>query len=149
MFGGLTYQSQSDTIRIDVEANCRAQVSWGLVHVRAHVEAPSPDVLVPRMRLGSIRAFYFHEYMRHAMRPSPVALARVVWDGENPVTFGPSYPDDGDTGPRDIWAWAHTGLMLFQTANHPLRFRVRSWFYVFWDRARLDARGTMVRPWRS
>ena len=58
------------------------------------------------------------------------------------------YFDDIDTGPAEIWGWAHqsetTARFIYQENRWPLR----EWSYVMWDQSRLDALDILESPWQ-
>lgn len=56
---------------------------------------------------------------------------------------------DPDTGAADVWRWAHQKRTLANFIYHQDRSVLRSWAYVLWDRARLDAVGVFQKPWEG
>jgi len=58
-----------------------------------------------------------------------------------------SFFEDPDTGPMDVWKWAHKEESSIQFTNSHLRQDLRDWGYVIWDRARLDALEILKAPW--
>lgn len=56
---------------------------------------------------------------------------------------------DVDSGPEDIWRWAHQGESPASWIYQKNRQRLREWGYVMWDRSRLEAIGIIKEPWED
>lgn len=75
-------------------------------------------------------------------------LSEMVSEEEDDYVCAPFVKDD-DSGPEDVWRWAHqlstSQLFVFSDSHIP----VRKWAYVMWDRWRLDSWGVFDRPWEK
>lgn len=61
----------------------------------------------------------------------------------------PPYYADSDSGPMDVWRWAHQeeswGSWVYREDRSPLR----QWGYVMWNKSRLEATGIFQKPWED
>ena len=70
-------------------------------------------------------------------------------DEEQENFIAPPVIDDSDSGPEDVWRWAHQ-----EEDSHNFRYSqrqasLRRWAYVMWDRQRLDAWSVMDKEWQQ
>jgi len=54
---------------------------------------------------------------------------------------------DPDTGPADVWRWAHQEQTCVHFVNTDLRRPLREWAYVMWSRRRLEQMNIFQTPW--
>ncbi|KAJ5513410.1 hypothetical protein N7463_002962 [Penicillium fimorum] len=54
---------------------------------------------------------------------------------------------DPDSGPEDVWRWAHSNQPCSQFVFSLSQAPLREWAYVMWDRQRLDGWRVFERPW--
>ncbi|KAJ5835710.1 hypothetical protein N7447_001736 [Penicillium robsamsonii] len=54
---------------------------------------------------------------------------------------------DPDSGPEDVWRWAHSNQPCSQFVFSLSQAPLREWTYVMWDRQRLDGWSVFERPW--
>lgn len=59
----------------------------------------------------------------------------------------PPFFDDPDTGPTDIWRWAHQDETWANFVNQDNRKTLREWGFVMWDHARLDESSIFQSRW--
>lgn len=59
----------------------------------------------------------------------------------------PPFFNDPDSGPADIWWWAHPDEPYEDYVDEDDRVALREWGYVMWDRARLDNFGIFQNRW--
>lgn len=57
----------------------------------------------------------------------------------------PCYPDS-DSGPEDVWHWAHHSQRTGDFVSSLGQEHLRHWIYVMWDRIRLDYWGILQTP---
>ena len=57
------------------------------------------------------------------------------------------YFADTDSGPLDVWRWAHLDETRAQFVYRVDRQILREWGYVMWDRSRLDEIGIFQKDW--
>ncbi|KAI9739807.1 MAG: hypothetical protein M1834_006528 [Cirrosporium novae-zelandiae] len=69
-----------------------------------------------------------------------VYLEEYTTDDELSQIRSPFFQDP-DTGPADVWRWAH------QEESCDLRQPLREWAYVMWNRSRLDQMNIFQTPW--
>ncbi|KAJ2988039.1 hypothetical protein NUW58_g4185 [Xylaria curta] len=56
---------------------------------------------------------------------------------------------DPDSGPADVWRWAHYEESWQTWVYQANRDNLRRWGYVMWDRSRLEAIGVFQEPWEE
>ncbi|KAI1371051.1 hypothetical protein F4677DRAFT_436620 [Hypoxylon crocopeplum] len=56
---------------------------------------------------------------------------------------------DQDSGPADVWRWAHQEESWANWVYQENRRGLRQWGYVMWDRSRLNAVGIFQDPWED
>lgn len=54
---------------------------------------------------------------------------------------------DPDSGPRDVWLWAHKVESWANWVYQENRRQLRQWGYVMWDKSRLETAGVLQEPW--
>ncbi|TGJ83304.1 hypothetical protein E0Z10_g5440 [Xylaria hypoxylon] len=54
---------------------------------------------------------------------------------------------DPDSGPADVWRWAHYEESWQNWVYQENRHNLRKWGYVMWDRLRLEEIGIFQQPW--
>ena len=54
---------------------------------------------------------------------------------------------DPDSGPSDVWRWAHQNDTCARFVNDDSKMVLREFGYVMWDRTRLDGWNIFVTPW--
>ncbi|KAI1311828.1 hypothetical protein F5Y03DRAFT_342503 [Xylaria venustula] len=54
---------------------------------------------------------------------------------------------DPDSGPEDVWRWAHQDEICWYWVYTEDRRDLRQWGYVMWDKSRLEAVGIFQEPW--
>ena len=79
-------------------------------------------------------------------RNSNLVLNELSTEEERNRIKSPFY-SESDTGPADIWRWAHQGETLSHVVYQANRETLREWGYVMWDRSRLDSFGIFDEPW--
>lgn len=60
---------------------------------------------------------------------------------------GTPFFTDPDSGPADVWNWAHQDEPWTHWVYTMERHDLRHWGYVLWDLSRLEATGTFREPW--
>ena len=56
---------------------------------------------------------------------------------------------DRDSGPEDVWRWAHQEETRANWIYQENRRNLRQWGYVIWDRSRLEETGIFQEPWED
>ncbi|KAF2424830.1 hypothetical protein EJ08DRAFT_663853 [Tothia fuscella] len=59
----------------------------------------------------------------------------------------PSYFKDPDSGPAEVWRWAHQDETRSNFVYQRHREVLREWAYVMWDSCRLNEWGVFQKPW--
>ena len=54
---------------------------------------------------------------------------------------------DPDSGPEDVWRWAHQREAAHRFTYSNAQARLREWGYVMWDRARLEGMDLFSKAW--
>ena len=66
---------------------------------------------------------------------------------EDQSRIRPPFFNDPDSGPADIWRWAHPDEPSEDFFNEYDRVPLREWGYLMWDHARLDDFGIFQTRW--
>lgn len=125
-------------------------LSLGLAHIRRFAEANTPqerrDILSSELNQHSYS--YFLPYTIDQSRTWGPALRELGCEGEVLYISKPWY-SDSDTGPEDAWRWAVHSQPVEEFIFSPSQEPLRQWFYVMWDRARLDEWNVFENPWEE
>lgn len=120
------------------------QLSFGLAHLRSLAEARTYKARQELLADSSNREFnnrFLYEALREvAQEHNLTGLLNYDTDDEWKYIERPLIPDS-DTGPEEVWHWAHRyenrNNFVFGNGQIPLR----KWAYVMWDQQRLDSWG--------
>ena len=125
-------------------------LSFGLAHVRHLLEAKTPQSqrdILSSFEKQSTRSF-LSAALREASYLGGETLAELETEGEEEYIPKPWFPDP-DSGPEDVWRWAHQTQTTSQFIFSPSQIPLRQWAYVMWDRARLDEWKVFDTPWEG
>ncbi|KAI1288285.1 hypothetical protein F5Y03DRAFT_404932 [Xylaria venustula] len=102
------------------------------------------DRLLPHESL-----FYLTDGFRHANKESHGFWLRNTDPNVDLLHIKQPLYADPDSGPADIWRWAHYRESWHNWVYQENRETFRRWGYVMWDRSRLDAIGIFQNPWKE
>ncbi|GKZ64866.1 hypothetical protein AnigIFM50267_007020 [Aspergillus niger] len=130
-------------------------LSLGLTHVRrfalqnekqlqqiVHVTRATP-------RIDQQLSFLYNG-LHPVSRWPPLEHALGDFDAEDEKKYIPQpWYHDPDSGPEDIWRWAHRDEEAGGFVGNFDQAVLRQWAYVMWDRGRIDGWFVFIRPWVS
>jgi len=92
---------------------------------------------------------FLHEGLQYANEQNDdIFLGDLTREDETLHVKQPFFADP-DSGPEDIWQWAHQGESPANWVYQKNRQRLRQLGYVMWDRSRLEALGIIQEPWED
>ena len=98
---------------------------------------------------GFLSAAFSYRALHNDLDNDFDCLCDLTEEQEEKVLAQPVAQDDFDSGPRDMWRWAHEEQGPEDFVHGAGQAVLRQWAYVMWDRSRLDAWGVLDDgPWQ-
>ena len=125
-------------------------LSFGLEHLR-HFFAST----IPESRRGLLSSVeqdsnvtFLSAGLKEANYLGGEMLAEMDVEDQEDFIHVPLF-HDSDSGPEDVWRWAHQSQYSEHFVYSPAQIPLRQWAYVLWDRARLDEWKVFEKPWEG
>ncbi|KAF2105204.1 hypothetical protein BDV96DRAFT_695014 [Lophiotrema nucula] len=140
-------------IECDDERDCifiQALLSHGLEKLRRIMMAKTYETRYKLLNSGEYpesRFPFLYEALKHANRADHAVYLSDFSPTVERTHIKRPFFDDSDTGPADIWRWAHQDETWRTFVNQDNREALREWGYVMWDRARLEERAIFHSSW--
>lgn len=125
-------------------------LSFGLEHLRHFFASTTPES--QRELLSSVEqdsdVTFLSAGLKEANYLGGEMLAEMDVEDQEDFIHVPLF-HDSDSGPEDVWRWAHQSQCSEHFVYSPAQIPLRQWAYVLWDRARLDEWEVFEKPWEG
>ena len=125
-------------------------LSFGLEHLRHFFASTTPES--QRELLSSVEqdsnVTFLSAGLKEANYLGGEMLAEMDVEDQEDFICKPLFHDP-DSGPEDVWRWAHQSQYSEHFVYSPAQIPLRQWAYVLWDRARLDEWKVFEKPWEG
>lgn len=92
---------------------------------------------------------FLHEGLRGANEQNDNIFLDDLTPEDRTLHIKKPFFADPDSGPADVWRWAHQEESWANWVYQENRHGLRQWGYVMWDRSRLEAVGIFQKPWED
>ncbi|ERS95277.1 hypothetical protein HMPREF1624_08489 [Sporothrix schenckii ATCC 58251] len=125
-------------------------LSWGLARLYHLTEAETYEERYRLLDAGRNPAptysFLYEGLQMAANEYDSIVFYDDIQPEDEARYFHTPFFADPDTGPADVWRWAHIDESWQNWVYQEDRSHLRRWAYVLWDRARLEATGIFETP---
>ena len=132
------------------EGTLQHNLSFGLEHVRHFFASTTPKS--QRELLSSLEqdsnVTFLTARLKEANYLGGEMLAEMDVEDQEDFICKPLFHVP-DSGPEDVWRWAHQSQYSEHFVYSPAQIPLRQWAYVLWDRARLDEWKVFEKPWEG